>query len=193
MGDGFLDDLDAELAFADRADARELQAEEERLRVARLGLRDRIVGMARDHDGRGIRIDLRDRTSIVLAPERSGRDWVSGRAAAPDGAGTFPCVVPMHAIRAIVPARADLPASLAATGPGEVGDRLGLGAVLRDLCRRRAAVTIASGGQVLHGTIDRVGRDHLDLAVHEPGTARRDADVRQVRIVPFAEVDLVRW
>ena len=44
-----------------------------------------------------------------------------------------------------------------------------------------------------HGTIDRVGRDHLDLAEHEPGVPRRDAAVTRIRIVPLTEVLLVRF
>jgi len=45
----------------------------------------------------------------------------------------------------------------------------------------------------VHGTIDRVARDHLDLAVHEPGTARRDRDIRGIRIVPIARIVLVAF
>jgi hypothetical protein len=43
---------------------------------------------------------------------------------------------------------------------------------------------------MLAGTIDRAGADHLDLAVHEPGTARRASEVTGHRIVLF---DAVAW
>jgi len=65
------------------------------------------------------------------------------------------------------------------------------GRVLRDLCRRRAVDLVLAAGEV-HGTIDRVGRDHVDIAVHERGEARRPGAVREVRIVPFATLQLVR-
>ncbi|GLI26051.1 hypothetical protein ARHIZOSPH14_02930 [Agromyces rhizosphaerae] len=192
--DGFLDDLEAELADPGRAADRELWAEEERLRIARLGLRERIVAMAgTDDDGDGVRLDLRDGSSLVLAVELSGRDWVSGSAATADGGRPSPCLVPLHAVGAVVPSRPQLASSLAAAAPGGVGERIGIGAVLRDLCRRRAPVTVSCDGYRAHGTIDRVGRDHLDLAMHEPGVARRDGEVRQVRVIPFATVMLVRW
>ena len=46
--------------------------------------------------------------------------------------------------------------------------------------------------ELVHGTIDRVGRDHLDLAVHEPGSVRRAKEVREVRIMPLGHIVLVR-
>ena len=64
--------------------------------------------------------------------------------------------------------------------------------MLRDLCRRRTSVELDLLDESLAGTIDRVGRDHLDLAVHEPGSARRESAVSQYRLVPFAQLSLVR-
>jgi len=45
----------------------------------------------------------------------------------------------------------------------------------------------------VHGTLDRVARDHLDLALHEPGTVRRDRAVRGIRIVPLERIVLVSF
>jgi hypothetical protein len=42
------------------------------------------------------------------------------------------------------------------------------------------------------GTIDRVGRDHLDIAVHESGAPRRDSSVSTYRILPLRELLIVR-
>jgi hypothetical protein len=71
-------------------------------------------------------------------------------------------------------------------------DRIGLPFVLRDLCRRRKSLQIQTALGVVTGTIDRVGRDHLDLAVHAVGTARRAAEVQQYRIIPLEQIQLVR-
>jgi hypothetical protein len=72
---------------------------------------------------------------------------------------------------------------------GEVGRRVGLGVVLRRLAIQRVPVRLAlpTGGQVT-GTIDRVGADHLDLAVHAPDTPRRPTAVRAVRAVPMSSL-----
>lgn len=77
-------------------------------------------------------------------------------------------------------------------GPA-LGQRMGLGFVLRDLVRRRVAVTVQLvGGRELSGTIDRAGADHLDLAVHDRGTPRRAENVTGYRVVPFTAIVLVR-
>ena len=73
-----------------------------------------------------------------------------------------------------------------------LSDRIGLPFMLRDLCRRRTSIELQTPTESLYGTIDRVGRDHLDLAAHEPGTLRRAGDVREVRIVPLTHIVLVR-
>ena len=99
-------------------------------------------------------------------------------------------VVPISAIAAVSAARRQVDESLApAPVPSSrVEERIGLAFVLRDLSRRRVAVEVESLDGRHHGTIDRVGLDHLDLALHEPGTPRRERDVRGYRLVPFDRV-----
>lgn len=80
---------------------------------------------------------------------------------------------------------------LAVAEPSRVRQRLGLASALRALARDRAglAVLVSRGSaaeSTLHGVIDRVGRDHLDLAVTVEGEDRRAANVRQVATIPFA-------
>ena len=78
---------------------------------------------------------------------------------------------------------------MAVSEPSIVRRRLGLGSALRGLARNRARVTIFAGhGRAdagLHGIIDTVGRDFLDLAVTRDGRERPPANARQVIAIPF--------
>jgi len=81
--------------------------------------------------------------------------------------------------------------------PSRVRQRLGLASALRGLARDRAALAVlltggSAGETVLHGVIDRVGRDHLDLAVTGDGEDRRTANVRQVATIPFGALAGIR-
>jgi hypothetical protein len=73
--------------------------------------------------------------------------------------------------------------------PGEVARRLGLGVVLRGLARDRAVVDLRLRGDLrMTGTIDRVGADHLDLAVHPADLPRRGDVVLGVRCLPMPAI-----
>lgn len=104
------------------------------------------------------------------------------------------CVLPLAAIAGVLLRAGQVEASLHAESESaaRIVDRIGLPFVLRDLCRRRKALELHTPTGVLAGTIDRVGRDHIDLAVHAPGTLRRSREVAHVRIVPLAHIHLVR-
>src|SRR5258708_1844617 len=111
--DNLFDDLESQLEQELGAEEGDLLAEEERLRLGRLTLRDRVVAMTPPGDGAAqqLKLAMRDGT-LLTAPQ---------------------------------------------------------------------------------GTIDRVGRDRLDLAEHEAGVPRRAAAVGRIRIVPFTELLLVRF
>lgn len=196
--DDLFDDLEGQLEHELSADEVDLRAEEERLRLGRLGLRDRIIalrGSAPRHSPWSIRLRLTSGRHIEVRPDTIGRDWFSADLLG-DGVTRAQCIVPLGAISGIQLTRSQVAPSLAGPDrePAERGlsARLTLGFVLRDLCRRRTSIELDLLDETVAGTIDRVGRDHLDLAVHEAGSARRESAVTGYRLVPFAQLSLVR-
>jgi len=76
---------------------------------------------------------------------------------------------------------------------GAVARRLDLRRALRGLARDRAAVQLVlDEGSVLHGAIDRVGADYLELAEHPADLHRRAEVVQGVRTVVLPAVVVVR-
>jgi hypothetical protein len=195
--DDLFDDLEGQLEQELGAEEVDLLAEEERLRLGRLSLRDRVLAMTRAGEAAAdeLRLVLRDGTTVMVAVGSVGRDWLVGELGGPRRGS---CLVPLGAIASVLPTAEQLSRSVLGEPSSEsavsLSGRLGLSFVLRDLCRRRAALELstASGGR-LHGTIDRVGRDHLDLAEHEAGVPRRAAAVTRIRMLPVAELVLVRF
>lgn len=188
------DDLETQLERELTAEELDIEVEEERLRLGRLSVRDRLVAL---HEARGgsparLAVTLISGQRMLVHPVAFGRDWFSA-----DVEGSrAQCIVPLASLATIGLAPSLVPRSLRPTpAPGghpSLSARLGLTFVLRDLCRRRRPIDLVLAAADLHGTLDRVGRDHVDLAVHERGTARRESEVREVRIVPLAGVLLVR-
>lgn len=184
-------DLEGRLEHELDLEQQELAAEEERLRLGRIALRDRIVAM-----GRGdapVALVLADGEGLQLRVGSAGRDWIAGEVAV--GSVRHAVVVPLGAILGVTPERDQL--QLGLRPPAEetlpdISGRLGLAFVLRDLCRRRAGVEVHTRVGAVTGTIDRVARDHLDLAEHDAGVPRRDRVVRRIRLVPFDAIVHVR-
>jgi hypothetical protein len=198
--DNLFDDLESQLEHELTAEDIDLRAEEERLRLARISLRDRVIALGGARGGTVhaegdtvIRFLLVGGTAASVQLRSFGRDWFSGQLV--DDSGRHPqCIVPLAAIAGLLMGREQVRGSLAVpeTDDRSLSARLGLAFVLRDLCRRRASVELHLLDGVVRGTIDRVGRDHLDLAVHEPGSPRREIEVSHYRVVPFSRLLLVR-
>ncbi len=195
--DKLFDDLESQLENEITADDLEVDAEEERLRLGRLSMRDRIVSLqARSSEESPLTLSvvLVTGTRFTVRPAIVGRDWMSADLV-DDRGHPAQCIVPFAAIAGISLGSAHITPSLAtvpSSGHPSLSQRLGLSYVLRDLCRRRRAVTVLLVAGEVHGTIDRVGRDHLDIAVHERGSVRRETAVTEYRLVPFASLVLVR-
>ncbi|MCR8671918.1 hypothetical protein [Agrococcus sp. HG114] len=180
------DDLESQLEAELGAERRDLEAEEERFRIGRLELRDRIAAAPRTLD-----LSLRGGGRVRLRRMALGRDWLNGIVleGAPAESGA---IVPLQSIVGVELDADGAGASVRAVREsGELQARLSFAFALRDLARRRAPV-ILEGRTPIAGTIDRVGRDHLDLAVHELGDHPRRESVRAWRIVPFSAFDWVR-
>jgi hypothetical protein len=186
--DSLFDDLESQLERERTAEELDLEAEEERLRLGRLAVRDRLLALVAAPGERPLRIALVGGARLTVHPHTIGRDWLS--AALPDGRQ---CVVPLASIASISLSQVEVATSLHGTGAQDtISGRLGLPFVLRDLCRRRRQVEVTTADGILVGTIDRVGRDHLDLALHEAGTARRESAVRDVLMLPIERIVVVR-
>lgn len=184
-------DLEGRLEHELDIEQQELAAEEERLRLGRIALRDRIIAMGRGDAS--VALTLADGETLAVRVGSAGRDWIAGEIAV--GAVRHAVIVPLAAIVGVTPERDQLERGLRPSPDGALPDisgRLGLAFVLRDLCRRRAGVELSMRVGTVTGTIDRVARDHLDLAEHEPGVPRRDSAVRRIRLVPFDAIVRVR-
>jgi hypothetical protein len=198
--DNLFDDLEGQLEQELRAEELDQFAEEERLRIGRLSLRDRLVAVheGADDEKPPVRVILNSGEHLVLRTLSFGRDWFTAQLVG-DTRRPVQCVVPLAAVATVVFTRVQTELSLApatepatTTGQSSLASRLTLPFVLRDLCRRRAPVDVRTTFGDVHGTIDRVGRDHFDLATHESGRPRRQSAVVDHRVIPVDRLLLVR-
>lgn len=189
--DRFFEDLEDQLDSEWEAERAALDTEAERLRLARIPLRDRLVVLAETADV-AIGLELTDGTTLSGTVTRVGSDWVA--VTVEGGSSGTVWIVPLAAVATMALATQQLLGSVRGAHPGgALAQRMSLGFVVRDLVRRRIPVTVhLVTGRALSGTIDRAGADHLDLALHEIGAVRRADQVRGFRIVPFAAVAAMR-
>jgi hypothetical protein len=193
--DRLFDDLEGQLASEWEAERAALDAESERLRIARLELRARLRTLCAA--GAEATIDLANGRRIPVTLQALGADWVAAgsRVAAGVHAPPSTLLIPQQALAGLTLDHGILLASLEDSPPSDqaLRERMTLGFVLRDLARRRAAVHVTTlTGDELHGTIDRAAADHLDLAVHDAGEARRASAVQGFRVIPFSRLVALR-
>ncbi|MFD5225054.1 hypothetical protein ACFWHT_05455 [Microbacterium sp. NPDC058342] len=182
------DDLEGQLAAEWEAERAALAAESERLRISKLTLRERMRIMSAGGARVGIELTTGERWDSVL--RAVGADWVGVGIAGEHRLR----IVPSAAITAIGADHGVLLAGLEAGMAGEgLRERMTFGFVMRDLARRRTPVTVRrTGADPQHGTIDRAGADHLDLALHDRSEPRRPRAVQGFRLIPFDAVSWVR-
>lgn len=196
--DNLFDDLESQLEHELSAEDIDLQAEEERLRLGRMSIRDRLAALhegSSDAGGYLVRVVLAGGSTIAVHPVALGKDWLSGDLV-DESSRRNQCIVPLATVGGFILEHSQVARSLTTPLTSEpsrgLSARLSLVFVLRDLCRRRRALDFDLISGTIHGTIDRVGRDHLDLAIHERGAPRRESEVLQHRIVPLSQIRLVR-
>ena len=195
--DSLFDDLESQLEREISVEESDVEAEEERLRLGRLSLRDRLVALHNAAAPGGtvqLGVTLAHGERLAVRPVLVGRDWFSADVI--DGSSRQRhCIIPLYSVSGVSIPAARAPGSLSdgeGTAHPELSARLGLTFVLRDLCRRRRAIDVVTPVGTLHGTIDRVGKDHFDLAMHEPGAQRRASEVKELRLLPLVSVMMVR-
>ena len=182
------EDLEGQLAAEWESERAALDAESERLRVAKLSLHDRLRAM--QIAGSRVRLELSSGDNWDAVLRVIGVDWVGVHVV---GDARLR-IVPLSAIDSVGADHGVLLNSLTETLPTPgVRERMSLGFVLRDLARRRLPVMIGRPGRDPdQGTIDRASADHFDLALHDALQARSARTVRGFRSIPFTALSWVR-
>lgn len=169
--DALLPGIAAEMAARDAAGDDVLAADLALAEVAQVGLLDRIRAVE------SVVIEVIGHAAVGGRVLGVGRDVVLLRADDAEWA------IPLWGMGAVVGL------SASAVVPASARDRLGFSAILREWADAQAPVRLARvGAAPLTGTIDRVGRDHLDLAEHDPGEPRRPGSVRRIAAVPLGAI-----
>ncbi|MFF2245195.1 hypothetical protein ACFVTM_13555 [Arthrobacter sp. NPDC058130] len=179
--DALFDDMEAQLAARQQLDFEAEIAERALVDSAGVELADRLRGSL------GLRIRVHVSSGTAFEGELSH-------------AGSEALVLdePQHQVLIPYAAAAQYVglSRVAVTEPSAVRRRLGLGNALRGLARNRARVTIfvarGRAEATLHGVIETVGRDFLDLAVPRDSQGRGPANARQVVSIPFGALAGIR-
>jgi hypothetical protein len=179
--DAMFADLEAQVEALERAERAAEVDERARIEVGALGLLERL----RPAVGTGVRLQCTGAPTLSGLLTRVGPNWLL----LDEGAGRE-VLVALAAVQGVSGL------SRLSTAPDSmpiVESRLGLSHVLRGVARDRSQVRICRvDGSVLDATIDRVGTDFLEAAVHPAGEPRRRSEVRDVILIPYAALAAVR-
>jgi hypothetical protein len=179
--DALFADLESQADALEHAERAAEVDERTRIEVAALGLVDRLRAAV----GTSLRLQCVGGPLLAGELRRVGPDWLL----LDEGSGRE-VLAPLAAVHGVtglsrlsaVPDSASL-----------VESRLTLRHVLRGVARDRSPVRLYRvDGSTLDATIDRVGADFIELALHAAGETRRRSDVREMALVPFAAVAAVR-
>lgn len=186
-------DLDGQAAAWETAERAGEIAERQRIEAGRMRLIDRL--RPSDHPGAsgsrleaaasgvvltcagGLRIRgvlVRVVSDAVIVAEDGGRE----------------SLVSLPAILSVIGASAAIAES---DRDGTLASRIGLRNLLRSVVRDRSIVRVhLVDGSILDGTLDRVGADFVEVALHPAGEARRRDAVRDTAVVALSAVAAIR-
>lgn len=171
-------DMEAQLAAAASLDVESEITERVRMELVSVTLQDRL----RRQQGKRLVLDMGTAGILQGDLRYVGQGWI-----ALDDGGRSVLAVLRHVVSIRGLDRFSAPA------PETV--QLGLASALRSIARDRAAVTIrsagAAAGNAVHGIIDRVGADFLEVAAVASGQPRRAGNVSGVYVLPTASVSAV--
>lgn len=175
-------DLEAQFdAFAE-AEALAEVAERQRIEFGGVGLVARLVPAV----GTPIRATTAAGTAISGILRQVGPDWLLV-----DESAGRDVVLPLASVSML-----EGLAAAAGQPLGAIAGKLTLTSALRGLVRDRSPVAVVipggDGGVELTGTLDRVGADFCELALHPAWEVRRANAVRQVVVIPLGAVVFVR-
>jgi hypothetical protein len=177
--DGLFADLEAQADQLERAERAGEVEERTRGELAKQTLHARLRAAL----GGGLRVMAAGGLAISGELRRVGHDWMLL------DAGPAEWLVPTAAVRTVN----GLGRQAAVEAPSVVDSRLDLRHVLRGLARDRAQVRVhLLDGSSLSATLDRVGADFVDAAVHPAGEARRPDSVRDVAAIAIAALAALR-
>jgi hypothetical protein len=180
--DGLFADLEAQADELERAERAGEVEERTRSELTRQTLHARLRAAV----GSRVRVVVAGDLAVSGELRRVGPDWLLLDAGPPGGSEWL---VPIAAIRTV----SGLGRQVATEAQSIVESRLDLRHVLRGVARDRTQV----GAHLLDGssltvTLDRIGADFVDAAVHPVGEARRRESVRDVQVIAIRAIAAVR-
>lgn len=152
-----------------------------------------LVGRCAASVGRRVAVTTAGDARIAGILSARGSDWILIE---DGGVETLVATRHISTIRGLS-SSAPLPAESADPAPGEdlaeVGSGLLLRHVIQGVCRDRSPVAIRlCTGELITGTLDRVARDHAELAVHPIDVARRASSVTEVAVLAMSAIAVLR-
>lgn len=189
-------DLEDQLERESDAEREDLERDEERARLAKMSMADRLRDMAGEStSAHPVRLAIPS-CEVECSVLRVGRDWALVEINSPSARrGT--AIVPIPVIRSVAEVRAVSDVRYSSRNVSQpvtsssLAANIGLTFVLRDLSRRRREVMVLSDGLELTGTIERVGSDHFDIALTLGGASRSLGQSRKGRTIASGHVELI--
>ena len=171
------DDLEAQLDREERREREGEVADRTRRERAQLDLHSRLLANV-DNPRVVLRLPSHPLSGRLVDV---GPDWLLLEA---DRRSVIVALSALRAVGGLVPG---------ARVPSVLARRFGLGAALRAVSGDRATVEVLDlDGGVATGTIDVVGADHVEVALHASDAFRRQANVVGRLVVPFWALATVR-